>query len=104
MRSRPRASTGISERWVNGYPGEDVPNEPPAEEFEPFDLGRYRALDEVPPAHVAYLRRQVEAGLPALGFVHIPHVLVAAPIDVRDCRVIAAADTPAGPVAEDQLS
>jgi hypothetical protein len=75
--------------WVNGAPGADVPLEPPSEEFEPFDAGRYRPLEAVTPAHDEYLRGIVQSGAPrALMFVHIPHVLVAGPIDVRGLRTV----------------
>jgi hypothetical protein len=69
--------------WINGAPGEDVPAAPPLEEFEPFDSRRYRELPGVPDAHLAYLRRMKDAGKRPLLFVHIPHVLVTGPIDIR---------------------
>jgi hypothetical protein len=81
--------------WVNGYPNEDVPNEPPAEEFEDFDVTRYAPLEDVPDAHRRYLARMQQENRRALTFVHIPHVLVAGPIDVRDCRVVRWEDPPA---------
>jgi hypothetical protein len=74
--------------WINGAPGEDVPVTPPLEEFEPFDSGRYRELADVTDAHLAYLFRMKEEGKPPLLFVHIPHVLVAGPIDTNGLRVI----------------
>jgi hypothetical protein len=74
--------------WINGYPGEDVPAEPPLDEFEPFDIVRYQALGDLPAAHRAYLRRMKDEGKRPLMFVHIPHVLVAGPIDTRGLRVI----------------
>jgi hypothetical protein len=74
--------------WINGAPDEDVPVTPPLSEFEPFDAARYAPLPDVTPLHVAYLQRIKEYGQQPLLFVHIPHVLVAGPIDVRGCRVI----------------
>jgi hypothetical protein len=74
--------------WINGAPGEDVPDAPPIDEFEPFDFGRYRQLPDVTDAHLAYLRRMKDEGRRPLLFVHIPHVLVAGPIDTRGLRII----------------
>lgn len=68
--------------WINGAPGEDVPRTPPRADFEPFEERRYRPLSAVPGAHLDYLQRMKQRGAPALFFVHIPHVLVAGPIDV----------------------
>ena len=74
--------------WINGFPNEDVPLAPPLEEFEPFDASRYRELPDVTDAHAAYLRRMKETGRQPLLFVHIPHVLVAGPIDAHRLEVI----------------
>jgi len=82
-------------RWINGYPGEDVPLAPPIDEFEPFDVARYRELSEVPSAHLAYLEQSKAAGKPALMFVHVPHVLVAGSIETRGLRQISWDDEPA---------
>jgi hypothetical protein len=75
--------------WINGAPNEDVPMLPPLDEFEPFEPARYRPLDAATPAHLDYLRELKARGGPSLMFVHIPHVLVAGPIDVRGLRVVA---------------
>jgi hypothetical protein len=75
--------------WVNGYPHEDVALTPPLDEFEPFELDRYRELPDVPDAHRSYLRKRKEEGKGALQFVHIPHVLVLGPIDTRGLRQVA---------------
>jgi hypothetical protein len=80
--------------WINGYPGEDMPLAPPIDEFEPFDIARYRVLPEIPSAHTAYLERRKADGNPALMFVHIPHVLVAGPIETRGLREISWEDDP----------
>jgi hypothetical protein len=74
--------------WMNGFPYEDVPLVPPLDEFEPFDHGRYRELADVTDAHLAYLRRMKGEGNQPFLFVHIPHVLVAGPVDTRGVRVI----------------
>jgi hypothetical protein len=74
--------------WVNGYPDEDVPSAPPSDEFREFDPVRYAPLPEVPELHRRYLARMRHEHRRPLTFVHIPHVLVAGPIDVRDCRVV----------------
>lgn len=68
--------------WVNGAPDDDVPLEPPAEEFEPFDPARYQELSAPPERHLAFLARMQDQGRRPLMFVHIPHVLVYGPIDV----------------------
>jgi hypothetical protein len=48
----------------------------------PFDPGRYRELAEPPPAYRSYLLDYKERGRPARPFAYLPHVLVAAPVDV----------------------
>ena len=81
--------------WVNGYPGEDdVPAAPPSEEFEIFDPVRYSPLADVPELHRTYLARMSQRKRRPLTFVHIPHVLVAGPIDVRGCRIVRWEDPP----------
>lgn len=68
--------------WLNSRPGEDVPATPPESEFSPFDPVAYQELNEVPRMHLDYLVERTGAGLTALGFVFIRHVLVAGPVDV----------------------
>lgn len=75
-------------RWINSSPGEDVPTEPPADEFEPTDPQTYRETTDVPAAHLAYLSECQAAGKRALGFVHVPHVLALGPIDISALRPI----------------
>ena len=58
-------------RWINSSPGENVPTEPPAYEFEPTDPQTYRETTEVPVAHLEYLTECRAAGKRALGFVHV---------------------------------
>lgn len=74
--------------WINGAPNEDVPLTPPLDELEPFDPERYQPLTDATPAHVAYLRRMKDRGERPLMFVHIPHILVAGPIDVSGVRAV----------------
>jgi hypothetical protein len=69
--------------WINSRPGGDAPLEPPASDFSPFDPATYVETQVVPPAHVAYLAEQLAAGELALGFVFVPHVLAAGPIDLK---------------------
>jgi hypothetical protein len=75
--------------WINSSPGEDVPLTPPEEEFTPFDPTTYVELTDVPPRHLDYLRVQLAAGRPALGFVFVRHVLVAGPVDLSGIELIA---------------
>ena len=75
-------------RWINSSPGEDVPSEPPAHEFEPTDPQIYRETTAVPPAHVEYLLECRATGKRALGFVHVPHVLALGPIDISGLHPI----------------
>lgn len=78
--------------WINSAPGEDVPLTPPEREFTPFDPTTYRELAEVPALHLDYLRRQLAAGRPALGFVFVRHVLVAGPVDLSGIELVAVDD------------
>lgn len=75
-------------RWINGYPATNVPPAPPLDEFEPFDPARYVELVALPQEHLRYLREMKEEGKPPLTFVHIPHVLVAGPIETAGLRTI----------------
>jgi hypothetical protein len=69
--------------WRNSRPDlKDVPEVPPSSDFTPFDPVSYEELTEVPPMHLDYLLEQRRAGLPALGFVFVRHVLVAGAVDV----------------------
>jgi hypothetical protein len=83
--------------WVNGAPNEDVPLVPPSDEFEPFDSVRYQPLTAPTEAHVAYLRRMRDRGERSLMFVHIPHILVAGPIDVSGLRIVRWDEPPGTP-------
>jgi hypothetical protein len=73
-------------RWIDSSPGEDVPTEPPAHEFEPTDPQTYRETIDVPVTHLEYLTECQAVGKRPLGFVHVPHVLVLGPIDISDLR------------------
>ena len=87
--------------WINSAPGEDVPLTPPEREFAPFDPATYRELSEVPALHLDYLRGQLAAGRPALGFVFVRHVLVAAPVDLSGLELVAV-DSPEGTHHDDE--
>lgn len=81
--------------WINGSPNDDVPLEPPGDEFEPFDPSRYQELTAPTERHLAYLRTMRERGRRSLMFVHIPHVLVAGPIDVSGLEPVPWDEPPA---------
>jgi hypothetical protein len=69
--------------WRNSRPDlQGVREVPPQSDFTPFDPASYEELTEVPPMHLDYLVEQRDAGLPALGFVFVRHVLVAGAVDV----------------------
>lgn len=74
--------------WINGYPNDDVPMEPPTDEFEPFDPDCYHEMTAPTQGHLLYLATMQAQGRPSLMFVHIPHVLVAGPIDVSGLEPI----------------
>ena len=78
----PAAAYRASAHWINSRPGAEVALEPPEADFSPFDAATYAEVRDVPSAHVAYLKEQLAAGDYALGFVFIPHVLVAGPVDL----------------------
>jgi len=72
-----------SAHWINSSPNDPTaPTEPPIEDFFPFDAATHREPTTVPLLHTEYLLRQFKRGERALGFVFIPHVLVASAIDV----------------------
>ena len=72
-----------TEHWANSAPDDPTaPTEPPRADFFPFDGFSHREPQQVPAQHTAYLQRQHQRGAYALGFVFIPHILVAAPIDI----------------------
>ena len=72
-----------SAHWINSSPNDPTaPTEPPIEDFSPFDAATHREPTIVPPLHTEYLLQQLKRGERALGFVFIPHVLVASAIDV----------------------
>jgi hypothetical protein len=72
-----------SAHWINSSPNDPTaPTEPPIEDFFPFDAATHREPTTVPLLHTEYLRLQSKRGERALGFVFVPHVLVASAIDV----------------------
>jgi len=92
LAGRPAVVYDSATHWINSAPGEDVPLTPPDHEFTPFDSATYRELSEVPALHLDYLRRQLVAGRPALGFVFVRHVLVAGPVDLSGIELAAIAN------------
>jgi hypothetical protein len=75
--------------WINSSPGEEsVPLTPPAHEFSPFVASQHAETREVPGLHRDYLLQQKARGALALGFVFIPHVLVASPIELSGLEMI----------------
>ena len=75
--------------WRNSAPGDTrVPLVPPAHEFTPFDALRYEEVREIPSLHREYLLQQHARGEPALGFVFVPHVLVASSVDIAGLELV----------------
>lgn len=72
-----------SEHWINSRPGDpNVPLTPPQKDFSEFDASTYHEPLSVPKEHTKYLVEQNEKGEVPLGFVFIPHLLVAHAIDI----------------------
>ncbi len=69
--------------WLNSRPHDpNAPTAPPETDFSDFDPQTHQETADVPPLHRIYLQEQKANDAVALGFVFIPHVLVAGPIDV----------------------
>jgi hypothetical protein len=68
----------------------------PPEHFKRFDAARYREVQKPSPEWLSYFREMKERNQRPLMFFHIPHVLVAHPIDTRGLRVLTW-DQPPGP-------
>jgi hypothetical protein len=60
----------------------------PLDDVTRFDPTAYRELDEPPSTYRNYLRRYREEGRRPRPFAHLPHVLVAAPIEVAGLRAV----------------
>lgn len=60
----------------------------PLDDVVPFEPNRYRELTQPPPTYDAYLREYRERGRRPRPFAYLPHVLVAAPIDVAGLRLV----------------
>jgi hypothetical protein len=67
---------------------EDGPLSLPVDEVTPFDTNAYQELDQPPAGYDDYLRRTQKQGRRPRPFAHIPHVLVAAPINVADVPLV----------------
>ncbi len=74
--------------WGNGYPEATVAPAPPLDESVPFDPTRFVELIDLPQAQLEYLRKTREEGKRPLMFVHIPHMLLAGPIETDGLRII----------------
>jgi hypothetical protein len=87
--SLPTVNYVSATHWINSSPGEaGVPLTPPDDEFFPFDAAHHQEPREVPKLHREYLLQQKAKGALALGFVFVPHVLVAAPIDISGLEIL----------------
>ena len=60
----------------------------PLDDVVPFDQGRYRELEQPPPAYDAYLRDYKNRGRRPRPFAYLPHVLVAASVDVSGVALV----------------
>jgi hypothetical protein len=79
--------------WANSAPDDPTaPTEPPLADFFPFDASSHREPEHVPIRHTEYLMRQRDRREYALGFVFIPHVLVAGPIDISGLVPVSLSD------------
>lgn len=75
--------------WANTAPDDPTAAQaPPLSDFAPFDAASHREPTQVPALHTEYLLRQYQRGEKALGFAFIPHVLVAAPIEISGLEQI----------------
>ena len=69
--------------WLNSRPHDpNASTAPPLTDFSDFDPRTYLETAEVPSLHRTYLQEQKANDALALGFVFIPHILVAGRIDV----------------------
>ena len=66
----------------------------PVAEVAAFDPDRYEELAEPPHAYPEYLRRLRDERRVGRPFAHVPHVLVAAPLDVSGLRLVRADGEP----------
>ena len=89
----PCATYTATIHWANSAPNDStVPMEPPLSDFAPFDASNHNEPRGVPLRHTEYLLHQHGRGAYALGFVFVPHVLVAAPIDISGLVPVPLAD------------
>lgn len=72
-------------------PGRDQhPPSLPVDQVTRFDPAAYRAIRHPPAKYLEYLNDRRERGRRPRPFAYLPHVLVAAPIDVRNLDVVRA--------------
>ena len=62
----------------------------PLDDVVPFEPSAYRELKGPPAAYADYLRRYATEGRRPRPFAHVPHLLVAAPIDVGGVELVRA--------------
>ena len=74
--------------WINSLPGVAASLEPPVSDFTRFDAASHVEEPKVPVAHLEYLVQQRDRCALALGFVFVPHVLVASPIDLAGLELL----------------
>ena len=79
--------------WTNSAPhNPSAPSTPPLTDFTTFDAHTYYEPTIVPLLHTEYLLHQLQRGEYALGFVFVPHVLVAGSIDVAGLKPLPMAE------------
>lgn len=71
-------------------PGDEASLSLPVDEVSRFDPDAYRELVRLPASYHDYLRRRQEEGRLPRPFAYLPHVLVAAPIDIAGLRLVRA--------------
>lgn len=81
----------VSGALVANDPGrEQGPPSLPVDQVARFDPTSYRPMGHPPARYLEYLRHQRERGRRPRPFAHLPHVLVAAPVDVGNLDVVRA--------------
>lgn len=86
--------------FASGALDEQVEQHPPSlpvDQVSQFDSTAYRAIRRPPARYVEYLNDRRTSARPPRPFAYLPHVLVAAPIDVRKLDVVRAVVPPPKP-------
>lgn len=69
--------------WANTEPNDPrAPTAPPRSDLAAFEAAMHREPPSVPPLHTDDRLRQRQRGEHALAFAFVPHVVVAAPINM----------------------